>query len=63
MELKRGVLAKARRSSRGQTMTEYSMIVLVVGVAAYSAYAGLGVGIKAFTQYVTTFLAAAVAAL
>ena len=42
-----GLLAKMRKSSNGQTLTEYSMVVLFVGVAAYSAYAGLGLGIKA----------------
>jgi Flp pilus assembly pilin Flp len=63
MELKKALLAKVRKSGKGQTMTEYSIIVLFVGLAAYSAYAGLGLGIKAFASNVVTFIATAVAAL
>jgi Flp pilus assembly pilin Flp len=67
MELKKGFLAKVRKSGRGQTkgqtMTEYSIIVLFVGLAAYGAYSGLGSGVKAFAGNVVTFVASAVAAL
>ena len=63
MKLKSGILAKARKSSTGQTFTEYSIILLFVAVAAYSAYSGLGLGIKSFAGSVVTFIATAVAAL
>jgi len=63
MGLKNEALAKARRWSKGQTMTEYSLIVLFVGVAAYSAYAELGLGVKAFASNVVSFITTAVAAL
>jgi Flp pilus assembly pilin Flp len=63
MALRSGVLARVRKSGKGQTMTEYSLIVLFVGLAAYTAYTGLGLGVKAFTNNVTAFISAAVAAL
>lgn len=63
MNLKCGILPKARKSSTGQTFTEYSIILLFVAVAAYSAYAGLGFGVKSFAGNVVTFVATAVAAL
>ena len=44
-------------------MTEYALIALVVGLAAYTAYAGLGFGVKAFTTNLMSFITAAVAAL
>ena len=63
MKLKYGILTKARKSSTGQTFTEYSIILLFVAVGAYSAYAGLGLGVKSFAGNVVTFIATAVAAL
>ena len=46
MELRGGLLAKVRKcgkgQTKGQTMTEYSLIVLFVSLAAYGAYSGLG---------------------
>jgi hypothetical protein len=63
MELKNGVLKKARKSSKGQTFTEYSIVLLFVGVAAYSAYSGLGLGLKTFAENVVTFISTAVATL
>jgi Flp pilus assembly pilin Flp len=63
MELKKGLLAKVRKSGRGQTMTEYSIIMLVVGLAAYGAYSGLGLGVKAVAANLSAFLATVVAAL
>ncbi len=63
MELKNGVWAKGRKSSLGQTMTEYALIVLFVGLAAYSAYAELGLGIKSVANNLITFISTAVAAL
>ena len=63
MKLKCGILAQTRKSSTGQTFTEYSIILLLVAVAAYSAYSGLGFGVKSFAGNVVTFIATAVAAL
>ncbi len=67
MNLKQGLLAKTRElgtgQTSGQTMTEYSIILLFVGLAAYSAYSGLGLGLKAVAGNVVTFVSTAVAAL
>jgi Flp pilus assembly pilin Flp len=63
MELREGLLAKVRKCGKGQTMTEYSLIVLFVGLAAYGAYSGLGLGVKAVAGNLTNFLATVVAAL
>ena len=52
-----------RKSNKGQTMTEYSLIVLFVGVAAYAAYTGVGQGIKAVANNLVAFISTAVAAL
>ena len=54
---------RMQTSERGQTLTEYSIIMLLVAVAAYSAYEGLGLGVKAFAGNILTYLSAAVAAL
>lgn len=63
MALRRGVFARGRRSCTGQTMTEYSLIVFFVGIAAYAAYAGMGLGVKSFTDNILSFISSAVAAL
>ncbi len=67
MELRKGLLAKLRKSgkgqTKGQTMTEYSILMLVVGLAAYGAYSGLGLGVKAIASNLSNFLATVVAAL
>jgi hypothetical protein len=63
MELGNMALAKVRESSKGQTLTEYSFVLFFVGLAAYSAYAGLGTGLKTFANGVVSFVSAAVAAL
>jgi Flp pilus assembly pilin Flp len=52
-----------RNLTKGQTMTEYALIVLFVGVAAYAAYAGVGLGVKAVASNLMTFISTAVAAL
>jgi Flp pilus assembly pilin Flp len=59
----RSALGKVREWGKGQTMTEYSLIVLFVGLAAFTAYEGLGLGVRSFTDNVTSFISAAVAAL
>jgi len=63
MELVNGLLRKTPIWHRGQTLTEYSLIVFFVGVAAYSAYSELGIGIKTFASNLATFISSAVAAL
>lgn len=63
MKLKDPIWAKGRKSSRGQTLTEYSLVVLFVALAAYSAYTGLGTAAKGFTNNLVTFINTAVAAL
>jgi hypothetical protein len=63
MGLKNGFLARIRGASRGQTFTEYSIVLLLVGIAAYSAYAGLGLGIRASAENIMTFISAAVASI
>ena len=62
MTLKDGVLAKLRKS-KGQTMTEYSFVLFFVGLAAYSAFSGLGLTLKNYASNVVAFISAAVAAL
>ena len=52
-----------RKSNKGQTTTEYSFIVLFVGLAAYAAYTGMGLGVKAVANNLVTFISTAVAAL
>jgi len=63
MELRNGVLAKVRESSKGQTLTEYSFVLFFVGLAAYSAFSGLGQVLKTFASNVVTLISAAVASL
>ena len=63
MKLKDRILTKTRKGSSGQTFSEYSIVLLCVGIAAFSAYAGLGAGVKTFASNVVTFVAAAAAAL
>jgi hypothetical protein len=58
MRLESDLPAKAFSSGRGQTLTEYLLIVLFIGIAGFSAYAGLGLGIKAFTNSIVTFVTA-----
>jgi Flp pilus assembly pilin Flp len=67
MELKKRILANVRKldkgQTKGQTMTEYSIILFFVGLAAFSAYSGLGVGLKSFAGNVVTFVASALSSL
>ncbi len=63
MRILKELSGRAQTSERGQTLTEYSIIMLLVAVAAYSAYEGLGLGVKAFAGNILTYLSAAVAAL
>jgi hypothetical protein len=54
---------KARAVIKGQTLTEYALIMLFVGVAAFSAYLGLGRSVNRVANVLTTSLNAAVNAL
>ena len=57
------VWARPTGVTRGQTLTEYSMVLMFVGLAAFSAYEGLGVAIKDFSTMVINFINAAVASI
>ncbi len=48
---------KIRESNKGQTMTEYVLILAAIAVAGYIAYQGLETGIAAQITKVTTSLA------
>jgi hypothetical protein len=60
---KAGVWARLPGVAWGQTLTEYSMVLMFVGLAAFSAYEGLGVAIKDFSAMVLNFINAAVASI
>lgn len=51
---------QARTLLKGQTLTEYALIMLFVGIAAFSAYLGVGRSINAVTEVLTTSLNAAI---
>ena len=52
-------IAEAKRSPRGQTMTEYVLIIAAIAVAGYVAYQGLETGINGLITAVTGSLNAA----
>jgi Flp pilus assembly pilin Flp len=52
-------LVKARESRKGQTMTEYVLIIAAIAVAGYVAYQGLEGGINSIITSVTATLDAA----
>ncbi len=52
-------ITEARRNQRGQTMTEYVLIIAAVAVAGYVAYQGLETGINGIITKVTASLNAA----
>ena len=52
-------IIEARRSQRGQTMTEYVLIIAAIAVAGYVAYQGLETGINGTITKVTSSLNAA----
>jgi len=47
---------RLREWSRGQTMTEYVLILAAIAVAGYTAYVGLEGGINTLITSVTTTL-------
>ncbi len=52
-------MVETRRSQRGQTMTEYVLIIAAIAVAGYIAYQGLETGINGIITKVTASLNAA----
>jgi Flp pilus assembly pilin Flp len=52
-------IVETRRSQRGQTMTEYVLIIAAIAVAGYIAYQGLETGINGLITKVTGSLNAA----
>lgn len=52
-------IVEARRTQRGQTMTEYVLIIAAIAVAGYVAYQGLETGINGTITKVTSSLNAA----
>ncbi len=63
MRILNSLSGRIRRSGSGQTLAEYSIVLLLVAIAAYSAYESLGLGVKAFAGNVLTYVSAAAAAL
>jgi Flp pilus assembly pilin Flp len=53
------MIVKARESKKGQTMTEYVLIIAAIAIAGYTAYVGLEGGINTIISNVTTTLKAA----
>ena len=53
------MLVKARESRKGQTMTEYVLIIAAIAIAGYTAYVGLEGGINGIIGNVTATLSAA----
>jgi len=58
-----GLWWQARSLIKGQTLTEYALIMLFVGLAAFSAYLGVGRSINLVTNVLTTSLNSAVSGL
>jgi Flp pilus assembly pilin Flp len=53
------LVVRVRASEKGQTMTEYVLIIAAIAVAGYIAYQGLEGGIAAIITSVTATLTAA----
>ena len=53
------IFVKARESGKGQTMTEYVLIIAAIAVAGYTAYVGLEGGINGIIANTTAILSAA----
>jgi Flp pilus assembly pilin Flp len=53
------MMEAARETRKGQTMTEYVLIIAAIAVAGYTAYVGLEGGINTLITNVTTTLSGA----
>ena len=53
------MLVRTRESKKGQTMTEYVLIIAAIAVAGYTAYLGLEGGINNIIANVTSTLSTA----
>lgn len=53
------LIVKVRESKKGQTMTEYVLIIAAIAVAGYTAYVGLEGGINNIISNVTNTLKSA----
>ena len=53
------MIVKIRESRKGQTMTEYVLIIAAIAVAGYTAYLGLEGGIQTIITNVTATLTGA----
>jgi Flp pilus assembly pilin Flp len=53
------LVVRIGESRRGQTMTEYVLIIAAIALAGYVAYQGLEGGINTFITVVTTSLSGA----
>ena len=53
------LVVRVRASRRGQTMTEYVLIIAAIAVAGYIAYQGLEGGINSIIANVTSTLSGA----
>jgi hypothetical protein len=53
------LIVKVQESKKGQTMTEYVLIIAAMAVAGYTAYQGLELGVNTIITNVKTTLAAA----
>ncbi len=53
------LIVRVRESRKGQTMTEYVLIIAAIAVAGYIAYEGLEGGINTIITNVTNTLKAA----
>jgi Flp pilus assembly pilin Flp len=51
-----GILVSIRENRKGQTMTEYVLIIAAIAVAGYTAYVGLEGGINTIITSVTATL-------
>jgi Flp pilus assembly pilin Flp len=63
MSLSISLWTRGRKAHSGQTFTEYALLMLAVALTAYTAYLGLGGGIKQVSNGLIVFINAATAAL
>lgn len=62
-EDRRRAMFKMFNMNPGQTLTEYSLLLLAVGLAAFTAFLSMGNGMNQITNGLITFLNSAISAL